>query len=262
MPDAPAARERLMSTSAGEVLTLGRVDSTERIRSTTQSLLVDLEVSSWGRKEGSVFGSLKNEVDDAAAQWESRDVPTRGSDYSRLGARSSACATPLITKYTMRPRFCHNMRCEFFCTPYYADALVRKAVCQRCGGFLVKNKPSISWQRMLEPESGPVLHTTAWKTSPALPAPELGSGYGAGRKVGRILSLVLRSPSGFSRCIESRVLLQVHVGQWHRLPRESDAQEGHGREDGRPANPSEKAPVASRLKMPSDRYALLHKNSW
>ena len=58
------------------------------------------------------------------------------------------------------------------------------------------------------------------------------------------------------------MLLQVHVGQWHRPPLESDAQEGHGREDGRPASPSEKAPVASRLKMPSDRYALLHKNLW
>lgn len=187
MPDAAAARERLMSTSTGEVLILGRLDSMERGRSTTPSLLVDLQVSSWGRKEGSVFGSLKSEVDDAAAQWESRDVPTRGSDYSRLGARSSACATPLITKYTMRPRFCHDMRCEMFGTPYYADAQVRKAVCQRCGGFLVKNKPSMSWQRILEPESGPVLHTAAWKTSPALPAPELGSGYGAGRKVGRDL---------------------------------------------------------------------------
>ena len=129
----------------------------------TPSLLVDLEVSSWGRKEGSIFGSIKNEVVDVAAQWESRDVPTRGSDSSRLGG------TPPIAKYTMRPRFCSNMRCEMFGTPYYADAQVRKAVCQRCGGFLVKNKPSMSWQRMLEPESGPVLHTAAWKTSPALP---------------------------------------------------------------------------------------------
>lgn len=179
MPDADAARESLISIASSEAL------STESVRSTRPSLLIDLEVSSWGRKDGSVFGSLKREVDHTAAQWESRDVPTRGSDYSSLVARSSECATPLLTKYTTRPRFCHNMRCEIFGTPFDADAQIRRAVCQRCGEFLVKNKPTMSWQRMLEPQSGTLLHTAAWKTSPALPAPELGSGYGAGRKVGQ-----------------------------------------------------------------------------
>ena len=166
--------EVLARTERADVLTLEGPS-----RSTTPSLLIDLEVSSWGgRKEGSVFDALKREAEDG-----SRDVATRKSEHSRLGTRSSACATPQAGRYTTRPRFCHNVSCDMFARPFYADAQVRTAACQRCGRILLKHEPSTSWLRVLEPESGPVLHTAAWKTSPALPAPGLGAGYGAGRKV-------------------------------------------------------------------------------
>jgi hypothetical protein len=62
--------------------------------------------------------------------------------------------------------------------------------CCVCSKKILKAKPSDNWQHLLEPECGPALHTASWRVSPALPAPSLGCGYGAGRKV-RFLWIIL-----------------------------------------------------------------------
>ena len=56
---------------------------------------------------------------------------------------------------------------------------------RNCGQKLFKQQPSSAWRRLLEPEpeSGPMLHTGGWKASLSMPAPQLGTGYGAGRRV-------------------------------------------------------------------------------
>jgi len=54
---------------------------------------------------------------------------------------------------------------------------------RNCGQKLFKQQPSSAWRRLLEPESGPMLHTGSWKASLSIPAPQLGTGYGAGRRV-------------------------------------------------------------------------------
>ncbi len=134
------------------------------------ALALEVGFGEWGQKEAAVKSN----------KWEGARSEPPLAPASASGAPPSGDRG----RHTVRPRFCHNVCCGMYGKPNF-DGQARGMVChvRGCAQKLFRQQPSQSWQRLLEPEAGPALHTASWKQAPALPAPTAGSSYASGRKV-------------------------------------------------------------------------------
>jgi hypothetical protein len=154
-------------------------NSAER-RQTETDLLWNMDVAfrGWGSKEESTV--VDKEVSELSVS--ERRSTTRNSRPSTSSNNAGSNGRPgTSSDVSARPRFCHNVCCSMLGKPVYQA--IHVLGCCVCSKKILKAKPSDKWQHLLEPECGPALHTASWRMSPALPAPSLGCGYGAGRKV-------------------------------------------------------------------------------
>ena len=139
---------------------------------------MDVGFRGWGSKEESTV--VDKEVSElSVSERKSTERNSRPSTSSNIAGSNSRPGTS--SDVSARPRFCHNVCCSMLGKPMYQA--IHVVGCCVCSKKILKAKPSDNWQHLLEPECGPALHTASWRMSPALPAPSLGCGYGAGRKV-------------------------------------------------------------------------------